>query len=71
MEDIQPSKNPSNQTEKENLKGINNINSSAVNGDESSHSNVLFDDAEAHIRYKDFKIKQVSISFETKKFHSG
>lgn len=39
--------------------GISNISTPIMEGEDLGHGQVVFDDVEAHIRYKEFKTKQV------------
>lgn len=59
MADIQAFNHPSDNIDKANPKGTENINNSVIDRKETSHTNAIFEDVEAHIWYKDFKTKQV------------
>jgi hypothetical protein len=61
MADIQAFNHPStsDNIEKGNPKGTGTIHNSVIDSKETSHTNAVFEDVEAHIRYKDFKTKQV------------
>lgn len=39
--------------------GISNISTPITEGEDPGHGQVVFDDVEAHIHYKEFKTKQV------------
>ncbi|KAH0603870.1 uncharacterized protein H6S33_007529 [Morchella sextelata] len=60
MADIQAFNHPStsDNIEKGNPKGTGTIHNSVIDSKETSHTNAVFEDVEAHIRYKDFKTKQ-------------
>lgn len=56
MTDIRSLDHPSDNVEK---KGTATIKNSLIDGKEAGSSNAIFEDVEAHIRYKDFKTRQV------------
>lgn len=63
MEDLRSIPGPDGvKNEKERSRdGINTIGTSIEDGDDSGRGQIAFDDVEAHIRYKEFKVKQVHI----------